>query len=53
MTDFTNHKTEDGRHVIRLLSRLGFPNHRIASLFDVNQGRISEINNGQSKAVSN
>jgi len=32
-----------GKAVIRLLDVWGFPNHRIASLFDVNQGRISEV----------
>lgn len=32
-----------GVSVALLLHSLGFPQHRIASLFDVNQGRISEI----------
>ena len=32
--------------VIKLLLHLGFQHKRIAALFDVNQGRISEINSG-------
>lgn len=35
--------TPQGRAVVILLVALGFPQHRIASLFDENQGRISEI----------
>lgn len=31
---------------IKLLAAGGFPQHRIAALFDVNQGRISEIASG-------
>jgi hypothetical protein len=31
-----------GRSLIFLLYACGFPHHRIASLFDVNSGRIAE-----------
>jgi hypothetical protein len=36
------HLTEDDKEVVKLLRHLGFPVHRIAALFDMNQGRISE-----------
>lgn len=35
--------------LVRFLSREGFHNKRIAALFDVNQGRISEIVNGEGR----
>lgn len=31
------------RGLVSLLWQLGFPIHRIAALFDVNQGRIAEV----------
>lgn len=35
--------TEDDKVVVQYLRNCGFHNKRIAALFDVNQGRISEI----------
>lgn len=39
--------TENDGKIIRYLLGKGFQTKRIAALFDVNQGRISEINSGQ------
>ncbi len=36
--------------VALMLVELGYAQHRIASLFDVNQGRISELATGQTVA---
>lgn len=36
------HDSDLGRAVIILLYMIGFPQHRIAALFDVNSGRIAE-----------
>ena len=33
--------------VAKMLLRCGYAQHRIASLFDVNQGRIAEISTGE------
>ena len=38
--------TKDDAKVIQYLLKRGFQTKRIAALFDVNQGRISEINSG-------
>jgi predicted XRE-type DNA-binding protein len=35
--------TQNDVAIIRTLKMLGFHNKRIAALFDVNQGRISEV----------
>jgi len=35
-------KSDMGRAVALLLRANGFPTHRIAALFDVNQGRVAE-----------
>ena len=40
---FTDFRTPQGQSVIMILYHCGFPQHRIASLFDCNQGRISEV----------
>jgi predicted XRE-type DNA-binding protein len=37
-------KSTEGKRIVKQLTKAGFPNHRIASLFDVNQGRIAEVN---------
>lgn len=44
--DQTTHpdiKSPLGRQIVILLIDNGFPQHRIASLFDENQGRVSEV----------
>ena len=40
--------SEMGRAIVLLLYNLGFPGYRIASLFDVADGRINEIVNPNS-----
>jgi predicted XRE-type DNA-binding protein len=39
--------TKKDAAIIRVLLSNGFQTKRIAALFDVNQGRISEINSGK------
>lgn len=35
-------KSKTGKAIAQLLRSLGFPTHRIAALFEVNQGRVAE-----------
>ena len=44
--------TEADAVIVRMLNGFGFHNKRIAALFDVNQGRISEVVNTENKTLS-
>jgi hypothetical protein len=41
------YNTPQGVKLIRYLIGQGFPAHRIAALFDINQGRINEVKKGK------
>jgi hypothetical protein len=43
----THPLTADDVRVAKTLTQLGFPHHRIASLFDLNGGRPSELKTGK------
>lgn len=47
MKQNSDYLSEDDVAIVKLLLLQGFQHKRIASLFDVNQGRISEINSGK------
>jgi hypothetical protein len=44
------HNTPQGVKLIRRSIGLGFPAHRIAALFDINQGGINEVKKGKRDA---
>lgn len=47
MTQKSDALTKQDAVIIKTLLYLGFQHKRIASLFDVNQGRIGDINTGK------
>ena len=53
MTENSNNETFTDLEaaLIRLLRQMGFAEHRVASLFDVNGGRISEVNTNKRNPV--
>lgn len=42
-TTHPNIRSAEGKAVVLYLREQGFPNHRIAPLFDENQGRVTDI----------
>lgn len=47
MNQNSDHLSPSDIAIVKLLLTQGFHQKRIASLFDVNQGRIAEINSGR------
>lgn len=44
---YPHYNSDDGKAIITLLNDMGFPQYRIAALFDVNQGRVNEVIKGK------